>query len=143
MDLSVCLERFLDLLRIQSDTISYQIQTSPGECELAKKCGINKKLSIFVQFWWNLVKMTTSWLGQIAKISAWYHGKCGFFVNDTFLSQSGLGCQCLYTTTVYVNLWGKPQISNWEPKHVWRISPAGQSFPVYNNLKCCKCTSIH
>ena len=42
-----------------------------GGCELAKKCAVNKKLSIFVHFLWNLVKMTTSWLGQITKISTW------------------------------------------------------------------------
>ena len=32
--------------------------------------------------------MTTSWVGQIAKISAWYIQNYGFFINGTFLSQS-------------------------------------------------------
>ena len=54
-------------------------------------------MSIFVQFWWNLVKMTTSWLGQIAKKSAWYYQKCGFFINNTFLSHLRLACRGLYT----------------------------------------------
>ena len=53
-------------------------------------------MSIFFQFWWNLVKMTSSWLGQIAKISAWYYQKCGFFINDTFLIQSALAYLRLY-----------------------------------------------
>ena len=59
-------------------------------------------MSIFVQFWWNLVKMTTSWLGQIAKISAWYHQKCGFFINDTFLSQFAFSWGGLYVCTDYL-----------------------------------------
>ena len=75
--------------------ISEEVQTWAGECELAKKCAINEKLSIFVQFWWNLVKMTTSWLGQIAKTSAWYNPKWGFFIYDTILSQFAFSCPCL------------------------------------------------
>ena len=72
----------------------------------AWKCVNNKKLSIFFKFWWNLVKMTSSWLGQIAEISAWYYQKCWFFVNDTFLSKSTFACLRLY------NFWGSVHLQN-------------------------------
>ena len=75
-----------------------KIQTWAGECVLAKKWAINEKLSIFIQFRWNLFKMPTSWLDQIVKISAWYHRKCGLFIKDTFLSQSAFSCPGLYNS---------------------------------------------
>ena len=46
---------WLELIRIVLNDI---VQTSLGECELVKKCAINEKLSIFVQFCWHLIKMS-------------------------------------------------------------------------------------
>ena len=46
---------------------------------LAKKLAINKKSTVVVQSWWNLVKICTSWALYVAWISAWLNQNCGFF----------------------------------------------------------------
>ena len=37
---------------------------------------------MYCQFLWNLVKMTSSWEGEVAGISAWLDKNCGFFINN-------------------------------------------------------------
>ena len=54
---------------------------------LAKNLAINKKSTIVVQSLWNLVKIFTSWVLYVTRISAWLDQNCGFFINSQVFSQ--------------------------------------------------------
>ena len=50
---------------------------------LAQKLADSKKSTFFAQFLWNLVNMTTSWVG----LTAWLDKIFGFFTNRHFLGK--------------------------------------------------------
>ena len=52
--------------------------------ELAQKCAINEKFTIFVQFWSNFVKRPHGWVSQLDKVWRRLHQNCGFFTNSHF-----------------------------------------------------------
>ena len=64
------------------------IETDAKKIGLAQNFAINKKSTFSCQSLWNLVKMTSSWVGEVAGISAWLDKNCGFFTNSQILCQS-------------------------------------------------------
>ena len=92
--------------------------------QLAKKYAIIKKSTIFTQFLWELVKMTTLWVGHFDQVSKKLGKNRGFFNNSVFLGHmSILGP---HTVPLRGVLWiqffeilrhGKPRIWLW-----WHIS---------------------
>ena len=73
--------------------------------ELAQKCAINEKSTIFVQFCSNFAYMTISWIGQFDKVSLILDKNCRFFINDTFLSQFHFLCISLYIIALELRIY--------------------------------------
>ena len=63
------------------------LETDAKKTELTPNYPITKKFTIFALLQWNFVKVLSSWVGNITRISAWSERKYGFFVNSQFLGQ--------------------------------------------------------
>ena len=64
------------------------IEIDAKKIRLAQNSSITKKSTDFCQSLWNLTKIISSWVSQIAWISAWLDKNCRFFTYGEILSQS-------------------------------------------------------
>ena len=60
-----------------------------AKCELAQNWSFTKRFTDFGQSLWNLVKMTSSWVGNIILILAWFDMNYGFYTEVQILGYFG------------------------------------------------------
>ena len=75
---------FLDELKMI--TLSQlHVETVTKKMTLTPKYALDKKSTIFELSLWNSVRMTITWVGDIARISVKLGKNCAFFISSTFL----------------------------------------------------------
>ena len=66
---------------------------------------INKNSTIFVLLSWTLIKLTTPWIGNVAKILAPSDQNCGLFIKSKFFGQYNFLLLSLYFTLLVLFFW--------------------------------------
>ena len=82
---------------------------------------VSKKSTIFLQSLWNLIKTTTSCVGNFAWISAKLDKICGFFINGEVLSLCPFLCITLYSFNItnYTMKFYDSRHTNLHARHKW------------------------
>ena len=98
---------------------------------------ISKKSTIFAQSSWNLVKITTSWLGNIDWIWAQLDQNYGFFTSSQLFGLSNFLLPILYESSGALRAQGKildKLASNWSKMGTFQESVVTVLAPLTQTL---------